>query len=205
MDKTKTVKTRKTPTPAFAVISFLVIVAVLVVLINLGVDTTMSVFIAALIAVVIALLLNIPWADVEKTLLRVVSDCIPTFLIVIMVGMLVGIWMAGGTVPALMYYGMELISPKILVPLAFVLSGLTAEFTGTSFGSVATMGIALVGVASTTSIPVPLVIGAVVWFIGKRTEGAQVKELQVRRRADLDRDIAEVHGWTAEQLSQRDA
>lgn len=50
-----------------------------------------------------------------------------------------------------------------------------------------------------------LVIGAVVWFIGKRTEGAQVKELQVRRRADLHRDIAEVHGWTAEQLSQRDA
>ena len=105
MDKTKTVKTRKTPTPAFAVISFLVIVAVLVALINLGVDTTMSVFIAALIAVVIALLLDIPWADVERTLLRVVSDCIPTFLIVIMVGMLVGIWMAGGTVPALMYYG----------------------------------------------------------------------------------------------------
>lgn len=126
MDKTKTVKTRKTPTPAFAVISFLVIVAVLVALINLGVDTTMSVFIAALIAVVIALLLDIPWADVERTLLRVVSDCIPTFLIVIMVGMLVGIWMAGGTVPALMYYGMKLISPKILVPLAFVLSGLTA-------------------------------------------------------------------------------
>ena len=83
MDKTKTVKTRKTPTPAFAVISFLVIVAVLVALINLGVDTTMSVFIAALIAVVIALLLDIPWADVERTLLRVVSDCIPTFLIVI--------------------------------------------------------------------------------------------------------------------------
>lgn len=54
MDKTKTVKTRKTPTPAFAVISFLVIVAVLVALINLGVDSTMSVFIAALIAVVIA-------------------------------------------------------------------------------------------------------------------------------------------------------
>ena len=53
------------------------------------------------------------------------------------------------------------------MPLAFVLSGLTAEFTGTSFGSVATMGIALVGVASTTSIPVPLVIAAVVcgaWF-----------------------------------------
>lgn len=167
MEKTKKVKERKTPSPAFAVISFVVIIAVLVLLINLEVDTTMSVFAAALIAAVIAFILNISWAETEKTLLRVVSDCIPTFLIVIMVGMLVGIWMAGGTVPALMYYGMKLISPKILVPLAFVLCFLCAEFTGTSFGSVATMGLAMVGVASTTTIPLPLVIGAIVcgaWF-----------------------------------------
>ncbi len=163
----KTARQRVAPSPAFAVVSFVVIIAVLVVLINLGVDTTMSVFIAALISAVIAFILHISWDETEKTLLRVVSDCIPTFLIVIMVGMLVGIWMAGGTVPALMYYGMKLISPKILVPLAFVLCFLSSEFTGTSFGSVATMGLAMVGVASTTSIPLPLVIGAVVcgaWF-----------------------------------------
>ena len=116
---------------------------------------------------VFAFILNISWGEVEKTLLRVVADCIPTFLIVIMVGMLVGIWIAGGTVPSLMYYGMKFISPKILVPLAFVLCFLTSEFTGTSFGSVATMGLALVGVATTTTIPLPLVIGALVcgaWF-----------------------------------------
>lgn len=160
-------KKRNLPSPTFAVVSFLAIVAVLVVLINLGVDTTMSVFIAAAVAVVCAFLLKLSWADVEETLLKVVADCIPTFLIVIMVGMLVGIWIAGGTVPSLMYYGMKLISPKILVPLAFVLCFLTSEFTGTSFGSIATMALALVGVASTTTIPLPLVIGAAVcgaWF-----------------------------------------
>lgn len=160
-------KMKKTPTPLFAGISFLVIIAALVILINMGVDTTMSVFIGALIAAVIAAILNISWAETEKTLLRVVADCIPTFLIVIMVGMLVGIWMAGGTVPSLMYYGMKLISPKILVPLAFVLCALSAEFTGTSFGSVATMGLAMTGVAATTTIPIPLVVAAVVcgaWF-----------------------------------------
>lgn len=160
-------KTRKTPSALFAVVSFVIIIAVLVLLINLQVDTTMSVFAAAVVSVVVALILRIPWEDIEKTLLKVVSDCIPTFLIVIMVGMLVGIWIAGGTVPSLMYYGMKLISPKILVPLAFVLCFLTSEFTGTSFGSVATMGLALVGVATTTTIPLPLVIGALVcgaWF-----------------------------------------
>ena len=160
-------KARKTPSALFAVVSFVIIIAVLVYLINQEVDTTMSVFAAAIVSVIVALILRIPWEDIEKTLLRVVSDCIPTFLIVIMVGMLVGIWIAGGTVPALMYYGMKLISPKILVPLAFVLCFLTSEFTGTSFGSVATMGLALVGVATTTTIPLPLVIGALVcgaWF-----------------------------------------
>lgn len=163
----KKIRARKRPLPGFAVFSFLVIIAVLVILINLGVDTTMSVFVAAIISAVFAFILNISWEEVEKTLLRVVADCIPTFLIVIMVGMLVGIWIAGGTVPSLMYYGMKFISPKILVPLAFVLCFLTSEFTGTSFGSVATMGLALVGVATTTTIPLPLVIGALVcgaWF-----------------------------------------
>jgi NhaC family Na+:H+ antiporter len=167
MESTKVKKEKRRPSPVFAVVSFLVIIATLVVLINLGVDTTMTVFVGAIISCLVALVLHVPWKEVESTLLRVVSNCIPTFLIVIMVGMLVGIWMAGGTVPALMYYGMKIISPKILVPLAFVLCALTSEFTGTSFGSVATMGLAMVGVASTTTIPLALVIGAVVcgaWF-----------------------------------------
>ncbi|MBQ0004812.1 MAG: Na+/H+ antiporter NhaC [Clostridiales bacterium] len=165
MEKKQRIK--KTPSAAFAVVSFLVIIAALVILINLGADTTMTVFVGAIISAIIAAILNVPWSETEATLKKVVADCIPTFLIVILVGMLVGIWMAGGTVPALMYYGLKLISPKILVPLAFVLCALTSEFTGTSFGSIATMGLAMVGVASTTNIPVALVIGAVVcgaWF-----------------------------------------
>lgn len=162
-----TTKEKRTPSPLFAVISFLVIIAVLVVMINLGADTTMSVFAGAIVSVIIALILYVPWSEIESVMLKTVASCIPTFLIVIMVGMLVGIWMAGGTVPALMYYGIKLISPKILVPLAFVLCALTSEFTGTSFGSVATMGLAMVGVASTTNIPIPLVVAAIAcgaWF-----------------------------------------
>ncbi|HIW17692.1 MAG TPA: Na+/H+ antiporter NhaC [Candidatus Faecalicoccus intestinipullorum] len=153
---------KKKPTTAFALGSFLLIIAVLVVLINLGVNTTVSIFIGAVVAVGIALALGISWDEIESTIKQVIADSTPTFLIVIMVGMLVGIWMAGGTVPALMYYGMKLISPSILVPLAFILSSITSIFTGTSFGSVATMGLAMVGIAMTTDLSIPLVVGAVV-------------------------------------------
>lgn len=155
-------KERKQPSTAFAVVTFLAIILVLIVMINMGVNTTLSVFAGVIVAVIATKLLNIPWQEVEQNIIKTAADCMPTFLIVIMVGMLVGIWMAGGTVPSLMYYGMRVISPKILVPLAFVLCALTSEFTGTSFGSIATMGLAMVGIASTTSIPVPLVVGAVV-------------------------------------------
>ena len=153
---------RKEPTTLFAVVSFLVIIAVLIIMINMGCNTTLSVFSGVIVSVITTRLLNIPWNEVERNIIKTAAECMPTFLIVIMVGMLVGIWMAGGTVPTLMYYGMQVVSPKILVPLAFVLCALTSEFTGTSFGSVATMGLAMVGIASTTSIPVPLVVGAVV-------------------------------------------
>ncbi|ACV22759.1 Malate-2H(+)/Na(+)-lactate antiporter [Slackia heliotrinireducens] len=163
----ETASSRRQPSAAVAVVSFLAIVAVLVVLINLNVDTTMSLFVATIMAALVAFALKIPWKETESVLLKTVADCIPTFIIVIMVGMLVGIWIAGGTVPALMYYGMKIVSPSILVPLAFILCFLTSEFTGTSFGSIATMGVAFVGIASTTNIPMALVIGAVVcgaWF-----------------------------------------
>lgn len=155
-------KKQKLPSTGVAVGGFLLIILILVVCINLGVNTSVSLFIGAVAATIIALCLGIPWTKIEEQIKSTMASATPTFLIVILVGMLVGIWMAGGTVPALMYYGMKLISPKILVPLAFILCSVTSIFTGTSFGSIATMGLAMVGVAITTNVPVPLVVGACV-------------------------------------------
>lgn len=161
METKKEIREQKTPGIAFALIEFIVIIAVIIVLTNIGVNTALTVFIGAALACILALSLRVPWGDIEDTVMSTLKDCSITFLVVIMVGMLVGLWMANGTVPSLMYYGMKLISPVILLPLTFILCCFTSLFTGTSFGSIATMGIAMVGVASTTSLPVPLVVGAV--------------------------------------------
>lgn len=154
-------KKQKTPGLGFALGGFAVIILVIIVMINIGVNTSLTVFAGAVLACVLALSLNISWQKIEETVVSTIGSCAVTFLVVIMVGMLVGIWMAGGTVPALMYYGMKLISPMILLPLAFVLCCLTSLFTGTSFGAIATMGLAMMGVASTTTLPTPLVVGAI--------------------------------------------
>jgi NhaC family Na+:H+ antiporter len=59
MESTKVKKEKRRPSPVFAVVSFLVIIATLVVLINLGVDTTMTVFVGAIISCIVALVLHV--------------------------------------------------------------------------------------------------------------------------------------------------
>ena len=154
-------KKQKTPGLGFALAGFAVIILVIILMINIGVNTALTVFTGACLSCILALVLSVSWEKIEETVVSTIGSCAVTFLVVIMVGMLVAIWMAGGTVPALMYYGMKLISPMILLPLAFVLCCLTSLFTGTSFGAIATMGLAMMGVASTTTLPTPLVVGAI--------------------------------------------
>lgn len=162
MDNGVIVSEKKTPGAACAVGSFLLIIFTLIILVAMGVNIAVSLFAGALMAAVIAAAQGVSWPEMEAAIVRVAADCIPTLLIVIMVGMLIGLWMAGGVVPSLMYYGMKLISPKLLVPMAFLLCCLTSEFTGTSFGSIATMGLAMMSVAAAMDIPMALVAGAVV-------------------------------------------
>ena len=90
------------------------------------------------------------------------SGTLVVIIILIDVGVMVGAWIIGGTVPSLMYYGLKLITPALVVPMAFLLCAVMSIFTGTSFGSIATMGIAVTGVAIGIGVPMPLVAGAVV-------------------------------------------
>ncbi len=122
----------------------------------------MSLFLGALVAISACLCLRVPWANVEKALFKSLSDMLVPIIILMDVGIMIGAWIIGGTVPSLMYYGLKLVSPAAVLPLAFVLCAVMSIFTGTSFGSIATMGLALTGVAAGAGIPIPMVVGAVV-------------------------------------------
>jgi Na+:H+ antiporter, NhaC family len=82
--------------------------------------------------------------------------------ILLIVGCLIGVWKAAGTVPAMVYYGLALADPSYLVPAAFVLSLATSMMLGTSIGTLSTIGVAIVGVAHGVGAPLPLVAGALV-------------------------------------------
>ena len=154
-------RTRKTPNVWQACVILVCVIAAVVAAIKTGVGIQMGLAMGACIAIVFALLLGNKWSDIQDNVKHVVGDSAPTLLILLSVGMMVGIWIVGGTVPTLLYYGLKLCSPSIIVPLTFVLCAITSLFTGSSFGSIATMGLALFGVGISMGISAPLMAGSV--------------------------------------------
>lgn len=103
------------------------------------------------------------WGGMKATLIAL--------SILVLVGSLIGVWMAAGTVPTLVYYGLLFASPRFLVPVAFLLASAVSMMLGTSVGTLSTLGVALMGVAHGVGAPVPLVAGALVSgaLVGDRT------------------------------------
>ncbi|HEY9642521.1 MAG TPA: Na+/H+ antiporter NhaC family protein [Coleofasciculaceae cyanobacterium] len=94
----------------------------------------------------------------------------PVLSVLLPIGALVAVWIAAGTVPALVYYGVQLIQPRTFILAAFVLTGLVSWLIGTSFGAVGTVGIALMIMASGSGANRHLIAGAIIAgaYVGDR-------------------------------------
>ncbi|MFG6106986.1 Na+/H+ antiporter NhaC family protein [Leptolyngbyaceae cyanobacterium CCMR0082] len=95
----------------------------------------------------------------------------PVFSILLLIGALMSSWLAGGTVPALVYYGTQLIAPHYFVLSAFILTALVSTLLGTSFGAAGTIGLALMIMARSSGMPqLNLVAGAIIAgaYVGDR-------------------------------------
>ncbi|CAG9294922.1 Na+/H+ antiporter NhaC [Celerinatantimonas diazotrophica] len=105
---------------------------------------------------------GLKWKDIEQGMLHVVSLALPSIAVLICVGMLIGTWIASGTVPTLIYYGLTMLSPHIFLAAAMLLCSVVSLALGTSWGTVGTVGLALMGIGSGFNIPMYWTAGAVV-------------------------------------------
>ena len=83
-------------------------------------------------------------------------------IIFILIGGIIGMWILSGTIPSLIYYGLGLLSPKIFLPVGLLVCSLTSVVLGTSWGTISTVGIALIGIGETIGIPLPITCGMIV-------------------------------------------
>jgi len=102
---------------------------------------------AAFVSGLIALRLGYTWQELEQGIVLSISKGMPAMLIVICVGLLIGSWIACGTIPMLVYFGLKIISPQFFLVTACIVCSVVSLFTGTSWGTVGTMGVAFMGIA----------------------------------------------------------
>jgi len=125
------------------------------------------ILIGAAVATLIGIGHGYSWDDILKAICDKISAALPVILIVASIGFLIGAWMVSGTIPMMIYYGLSFINPQYFYISAFFLCVLISVCTGTSWGSMGTTGIAMIGVAIGLNIPLPVAAGAIVsgcWF-----------------------------------------
>lgn len=163
MSKEKEKRTLRKPTFLEA---FTPIIAMLVILTYgkgiMGYATEPLLLLVAGIAAFIAFRVGVTWDEIMEEVCLKIAKGMPAILILVSVGALVGTWMAAGTIPLMIYYGVQLVDPQWMLVTSFLITAVVSVATGTSWGSVATMGVALMGIASTLSVSLPATAGAVI-------------------------------------------
>nr|WP_263314916.1 Na+/H+ antiporter NhaC [Mammaliicoccus sp. Marseille-Q6498] len=142
-----------------------IVVMGLIVLIGFGIlqfPIQPLLILAAVYASFIALRVGLTWEDLQDGITKRLATAMPAIYIIFAVGILIGTWMFSGTVPALIYYGLELINPTYFLVTAFLITAVTSVATGTAWGSVGTAGIALMAIANEMNIPMGMVAGVVI-------------------------------------------
>ena len=102
------------------------------------------------------------WAYLEQGMLAAINRSMQACLILSIVGCMIASWMAAGTIPSMMYYGIKVISPKIFLFTACLLCSIVSLATGSSWSTAGSMGVALMGVGTALGFPPAMTAGAVV-------------------------------------------
>ncbi|WP_409525750.1 Na+/H+ antiporter NhaC [Nitrincola sp. MINF-07-Sa-05] len=110
----------------------------------------------------VGITLGYKWKHIEEGIFHVIHVSLPSVSVLICVGMIIGVWIASGTVPTLIYYGLTILSPSIFLAAAMVLCAVVSLSLGTSWGTVGTVGLALMGIGAGFDIPMYWTAGAVV-------------------------------------------
>ncbi|MGL4796748.1 MAG: Na+/H+ antiporter NhaC family protein [Paraclostridium sp.] len=117
---------------------------------------------SAFVAAIIAIRLGYTWEEMQKSIIDKIASALPATLILWSVGFLIGSLMFAGTVPMIIYYGVQMINPKFLLVTAFLASAILSIVTGTSWGAAGTIGVAMMGIAGGLGVSLPATAGAVV-------------------------------------------
>ncbi|MCG8472037.1 MAG: Na+/H+ antiporter NhaC [Desulfobacterales bacterium] len=150
--------------PSFTQAISLIIICFLIIftsILTFNISVQVALLVCMFLAILLGKHLNFTYNELEGAAADSVRSGLQALFILVIVGAMVGTWIAGGVVPSMIYYGLKIISPKIFLLAALLICSLTSLATGTSWGTVGTTGVAMMGIGVGLGVPAPITAGAV--------------------------------------------
>ncbi len=151
------------PSTAHAALCFATVIAVIAVgLFVFGIDLHSLMFLCLLWVGGNAYAIGYNFLEIRQLMSDAISRALPAIYIFILIGMVIASFMHAGTIATLMYYGLDWLTPALFLGLGMILCALMSVATGTSWGTVGTLGVVFIGIGEAMAIPLPIVAGMVV-------------------------------------------
>ena len=125
-------------------------------------DPRPALIFAGVAAGLIGRFLGYRWRDLEEGMVEAIRVALPAILILMVVGVLIGLWITAGIVPMMIVYGLKLLSPEVFLPACCLICALVSLATGSSYTTAGTIGVALVGVAAGLGVDPGMAAGAII-------------------------------------------
>ena len=161
--------TKKIETPLIvALIPIIILIILLSINVYLFGDNTLSgsnqltLLFAGAIAALIGFFYGTKWKDMLDGAVKSISSAMGALIILLLIGSLAGTWMLSGIVPTMIYYGMDILSPSIFLFACCIICSIVSLATGSSWSTIATIGIAMLGIGSALGISEGLIGGAII-------------------------------------------
>lgn len=138
------------------------ILSVFLSIIVLNIDTLLALLIGSAAGVSTALIFGFKWDDLMAGIKAAVSRVTIVLIIMYFVGILVAVWIKGGTIPYMFYLGLDLMGVQSFLAVSFVICGIFSICTGTSFGTIAAGGVVLMGVGQALGVNPGMTAGAII-------------------------------------------
>lgn len=154
---------KKEISASWALLTFaIMITTMLVTVVMLEQSPHVPLIVGTIVAAIVAKMHGFKWMEIEEMMYKGIRLALPAIVIIILVGLTIGAWIGGGVVATMIFYGLKLISPAWFLVTILLLCSIVSLAIGSSWSTMATIGVAGMGIGLSMGIPAPMIAGAVI-------------------------------------------
>ncbi|HIK87990.1 MAG TPA: Na+/H+ antiporter NhaC, partial [Alphaproteobacteria bacterium] len=128
----------------------------------IGGSNQLALLFSGALAAVIGLYYGSKWGNIMDGIGQSIKSVVPAIIMLLLIGSLAGTWLISGVIPTMIYYGLQILNPTIFLFATAIITAIVSLATGSSWSTIATVGIALLGIGTAIGLPLGLIGGAII-------------------------------------------